>query len=480
MKPLLGRVYFCLAALGALGIIGAVVRPVTIVLAASPAGKATITIVSPKNGAVVRGREVTVRVAVANLVLVSSGARSSSKGIAGHLQYVLDDLETYSADQGAATSLSHAWQNVRPGKHTFIVYLANSQHLPIPSVTPGKAIVTLASAVVRPAGVPPRHTSTARRTGSPGVGSPPTTGGGSGNVTSPFNVYMLFGGLFLLAVGLLFLGRRYAFATAGGSALTPGPDNPVPEARVALEPQPASLHPSPAAEPQPASQPSPTAEADSAVEAPPPAPEPRLAAFEMPAFDPSPPPPPATPQSAASLSGHSLDFGSILQDTPAPRTDPQLDAFRASRDVIGPIEWPAPVTSVAGSGVGMDRPASDVAEISRARALEIAREWSTVMQEFVNQLEGQESERQHMLARIDELERVVRAHEALGRVLAGASEDQVTPDDLQAVQYVTDSLLRDPEHIVVLASVAQHAEQLARIVNSYARIHRAIRESGPI
>jgi hypothetical protein len=107
----------------------------------------------------------------------------------------------------------------------------------------------------------------------------------------------------------------------------------------------------------------------------------------------------------------------------------------------------------------------------------MAQEWSALIQALVNQLERLEIERQHMLARIDDLERAVRAHESLTRVLAEASGDTLTSDEMKAIQYVTDALLRDPDHIVVLASVAQHAEQLARVVNNYARIHRALRDS---
>jgi hypothetical protein len=107
----------------------------------------------------------------------------------------------------------------------------------------------------------------------------------------------------------------------------------------------------------------------------------------------------------------------------------------------------------------------------------MAQQWTGVVQDLIRQLDRQETERQQLLARIEALERAVRGHETLTRILAETSADRLTVDDMQAVKYVTDSLLRDPDHIVVLASVAQHAEQLARIVSSYGRIHQAMRDA---
>ena len=64
-----------------------------------------------------------------------------------------------------------------------------------------------------------------------------------GRVSDPINGYVLILGIFLLAVGLLFLGRRFAFATTGEQSPGIPLDPPAPEAHVDLESEPAAAKP---------------------------------------------------------------------------------------------------------------------------------------------------------------------------------------------------------------------------------------------
>jgi hypothetical protein len=258
------------------------------------------------------------------------------------------------------------------------------------------------------------------------VSSVPAIGVAAGKSVSPFNVYMLFGGLFVIVVGLLFLGRRYASATTGARAEKRNTDSAVPEAGPVLDTLPTDL-------PRVESVPAPG----------PPQPERRF-----PDRDPA----PLDPRREGDFTGSPWDLPWARQETPF---------------VVRETEQPL---------AEIDRqPVSD--RISRARALEMAQQWPSIVQDLVRQLERQEIESRQLQDCIAELEQTARAHDSLKRALSEASGDSPTQDEMQAVQFVMASLLGDPDHIVVLASVAQHAEQLSRVVNNYVRIRRALGES---
>jgi Rad3-related DNA helicase len=124
-------------------------------------------------------------------------------------------------------------------------------------------------------------------------------------------------------------------------------------------------------------------------------------------------------------------------------------------------------------------PTRDAQEV-RARAVEMAQRWSDVVQDLVRQLEEQESERRELMDRIGALEKRLEEQEPLRQAMSAASiHDPISGEDLRVAQYVTDELLRDPDHLVVLATVAQNAQRLARIVNRYAEIHRALGGNPP-
>lgn len=117
-------------------------------------------------------------------------------------------------------------------------------------------------------------------------------------------------------------------------------------------------------------------------------------------------------------------------------------------------------------------------ESVRDRAVVMAEQWTSVVQGLVRQLDNQETERKRMLEHIRTLEGKLQTTEAYGEELRTQlrepMQESLSGDDLSAVRYVTDSLLRDPDHIVVLAAVAQNASKLHELVENYARIRKVL------
>lgn len=403
--------------------------------AASPSvGKPSITIVSPKNGVVVHNGNITVSVAVSNFKLVKPVLKNPPvlKGNAGHIHYVLDNMTTFSADRDVSSSLDHNWTGVKPGRHTLIAYLATSQHLPFPTANPAKVTV-----YVQPAATTPRRGGGNGGGGkpvsrpNPGISSAPTTGGAAGLGHSPLDLSLLIAGLLAVFVGFLLLTRRFAFAATGRSS----------EAR----------HDAPLSITTPTAPA--TASAPSLLDS---APSKEISASDE-----------NFAQWLASSEGSSAGSGA---DSPAQRETPALSSWPPPPGIrqAEPPATPPPVSPENPAG----QPATRDPE--RDRAVEMARQWSGVVEGLVRQLDQQEAERRAMRERIATLEETVRRTQAMQQSLQGAGLESLSDDDLQAVQYVADSLMRDPDHIVNLAAVAQHARDLHRVVSNYTRIQRAI------
>src|SRR5690242_4806329 len=108
-------------------------------------GKPYIRITAPQNGARIRGTSVTVHVAVSNFTLVPPVYLNppALPGNQGHIHYYFDSLSNFVATRDAGTALSHTFTNLTPGRHTFIVYLATSQHAKFPGTVPAQVHVTL-------------------------------------------------------------------------------------------------------------------------------------------------------------------------------------------------------------------------------------------------------------------------------------------------------------------------------------------------
>ncbi|HLJ69174.1 MAG TPA: hypothetical protein VKX16_17610 [Chloroflexota bacterium] len=104
------------------------------------------------------------------------------------------------------------------------------------------------------------------------------------------------------------------------------------------------------------------------------------------------------------------------------------------------------------------------------RAVDMARKLTDVVQELVRQLEEQEARSRQLRDRITELEENARAFEGVRVRMREMMPDSVTREDLLAIQSTLRSLAQDPNHIMVLASVAQQANKLLTVINSYGRL----------
>jgi vacuolar-type H+-ATPase subunit I/STV1 len=109
------------------------------------------------------------------------------------------------------------------------------------------------------------------------------------------------------------------------------------------------------------------------------------------------------------------------------------------------------------------------------KAVEMARMLSGIVQDLVRQLEEQEAQGRDLRQRVAGLEDSLRSHESLRQTLRQLAPPTLTPEDLQNMQRALQALAQDPNHIMVLASVAQQARQLLDVVSSYSRVHEALK-----
>jgi hypothetical protein len=107
-------------------------------------GPPSLVILTPRDGSIVNGPNVTITTQVANFNLVGKlGGTNAARE--GHLHYFMDVEAPTVTGQPAMTAPgtyadtadpSYSWSNVAPGGHTFSVELINNDHTPLdPAVT---------------------------------------------------------------------------------------------------------------------------------------------------------------------------------------------------------------------------------------------------------------------------------------------------------------------------------------------------------
>jgi hypothetical protein len=118
------------------------------------------------------------------------------------------------------------------------------------------------------------------------------------------------------------------------------------------------------------------------------------------------------------------------------------------------------------------------------RAKDLATQLSTTLTDLQHSLETSERERQDMLDertrmqdRIRKLEAEAAAKERFKDALMNGPSSNVTYDDLQAMQSMTDALTQDPDRLTVLFNVVQQASKLATMVSVYTQLRRMAEES---
>jgi hypothetical protein len=143
------RLYAIAAAIGSSLFLALGSPGVAIAAAPSP----SIQIVSPHNGATIRGSSVTVRVRISHFRLLPPKLANPPilKRNEGHIHYTLDGRFLV---KGVTQAQSHTWTHLSVGPHTLGAYLATSQHIQYPGTMPATVhiLVIPAGAMVRTGG----------------------------------------------------------------------------------------------------------------------------------------------------------------------------------------------------------------------------------------------------------------------------------------------------------------------------------------
>jgi hypothetical protein len=111
--------------------------------------------------------------------------------------------------------------------------------------------------------------------------------------------------------------------------------------------------------------------------------------------------------------------------------------------------------------------------------VEMARQVAAAMQDLVRQANEQEVMRKELESRLSVYSDNMRAYESLKQTLRDVSPAGVNDDDLETLQRVLQALTQDPNHIMVLAAVAQQATKLLAVVNSFTQLHGALKQAPP-
>lgn len=425
------------------GFIGLAARTGTGAQAAST--RPSIVITAPTAGAVLHGSHLTVHVAIAHFKLVAPILVNPPvlQGMAGHIHYLVDGSLAFA--QSASTS--YTWSHVAPGRHTITAYLATSQHFHFPGTATANVTITLAAAPAPPV---------AHHQPSPGISHAPTTGGGADIAASPLNFSLLLTGLLSIILGLSFLTTRHGWFRAGRrrEVAHAGAPSSVESINDRIQ---RSIDAAPvgAERPMPPSPIADEGDADS----------PLLGAHTDERATTSPP------------DGHT---GTTIIDAPEEEGSTVSDESYGSSLI--PLGTTTSAEETVPTQVEQERPSTEMATPPgdsedgqiRTQAVQMAQQWAGVVEGLVRQLNQQDGERHQLLTRIQALEEAVQADRSLHEQLRNSAADTVAGDELQKLRYVTNSLIEDPDHIVVLAAVAQHAGPLKRLVEDYARIRHML------
>jgi hypothetical protein len=141
----------------------------------------------------------------------------------------------------------------------------------------------------------------------------------------------------------------------------------------------------------------------------------------------------------------------------------------------------APATGALGDRLSARQPAEPEeptppanGDVRPDRAVEAARTLTAMVQNIVHQIEEQEALRRELQERVRSLEDAARGYSVLRDQLREGFASGLTREDLQTLQRVLQDLAQDPNHIMVLASVAQQAGKLLTVVQGYARVQEAL------
>lgn len=112
-----------------------------------------------------------------------------------------------------------------------------------------------------------------------------------------------------------------------------------------------------------------------------------------------------------------------------------------------------------------------------ANAVELAHHLADAVQGMSRRLEEQTAARVNLEQRLDAYRDAERSYETLKQKLAVAQRSSVADEDVETLQRVLQALAQDPNHIMVLASVAQQAQKLQALVADYSNLRAAARST---
>jgi hypothetical protein len=116
-------------------------------------GPASLVILTPRDGSIVVGTDVTIMAQVANYNLAGK-LGGANAGREGHLHYFMDVAAPTVVGQPAFTAPgtyadtadnSYTWKNVTPGSHTFSLELVNNDHTPLDPAVTTKITITVSA-----------------------------------------------------------------------------------------------------------------------------------------------------------------------------------------------------------------------------------------------------------------------------------------------------------------------------------------------
>lgn len=103
-------------------------------------------------------------------------------------------------------------------------------------------------------------------------------------------------------------------------------------------------------------------------------------------------------------------------------------------------------------------------------AVDLARRLAESVQQLVRQLDDQEERRAQLEQRLAHATDQAASAESRRQSMADALGGSITEEDLRTLEQVLERLSQDPNHIMVLAAVAQQAGTLLQVVEAYGKL----------
>lgn len=148
---------------------------------------------------------------------------------------------------------------------------------------------------------------------------------------------------------------------------------------------------------------------------------------------------------------------------PFPAPDMEFDAIDTLQ-----FPWSQDVDPAPHQGQPEAAPATPAPTGADANSVDMARQLAGIVEDLVRRSDDLESRRGWLEDRVHSLERNAHAFEALRQTMQ--AEAAISAEDVAAVLTVLESLASDPNHVMILVSVAQHSTTLLAIVNAYSKL----------